>query len=76
MADVIPPLVSTFDQYDTNVRAAFLEMASEAQSASDSVTARIGELQTLVDQTLMNQANNSYALAILTVFLSVRVGLA
>ena len=45
MLDVVVPLVSTFDHYDDNVKAAFLAMTAEAQGAYDSVTTRIDELQ-------------------------------
>ena len=45
MSDLVVPLVSTFDQYDSNVQSAFLAMSTEAQGASDNVTSKIDVLQ-------------------------------
>ena len=72
MADIMLPLVSTFDAFDSIAQAAFLDMVAQAQGASDSVAARVGALQALLDQTLGAQANVSTSLAMATVLLAVR----
>lgn len=45
MSNVIVPLVSTFDQFDTAAQTAFTTMSTNAQAASDDVKSRIDVLQ-------------------------------
>ena len=72
MSDMMLPLVSTFDAFDSIAQVTFLDMVAQAQSASDGVAARVGALQALLDQTLGAQANTSTSLAMATVLLAVR----
>ena len=54
MSDIVLPLVSTFDQYNDNVKAAFIAMTAEAQRAFDNVTTRIDVLQVSLCTTVQN----------------------
>lgn len=72
MSNIVLPLVSNFDTFDSIARAAFLDMVAQSQAATDSVAARTDTLQSLLDQTLGAQANLSTSLAMATVLLAVR----